>query len=266
MDASRTTLAGVYRREVRAELARVWENVYDWEHLPWLHRFAFSGIDLEDRGAWGWRARVGLAPAGSGAEILLELRTERSAGRYVARTLDGPGAGTEIWTRLEPRGAHTGIEVEFRVPAATPDRAAGAGAALERVYARLWDEDEAMMQRRAQELARPRARPRPPARVALGPLVALRERLPLLLEVGGERVRVVRIGDEVVAHSTRCPHWLGPLEEAVPEAGCIRCPWHGYRFDLRTGESADGRGLRLAPAPRVEIDASGEVALVSGGT
>ena len=28
---------------------------------------------------------------------------------------------------------------------------------------------------------------------------------------------------------------LGPLEEAAVEDGCVRCPWHGYRFDLRTG-------------------------------
>jgi nitrite reductase/ring-hydroxylating ferredoxin subunit len=51
------------------------------------------------------------------------------------------------------------------------------------------------------------------------------------------------------------------LESRQPQAtaievedGCVRCPWHGYRFDLRTGLSADGRGLRLAPAPEVRVD------------
>ena len=75
-------------------------------------------------------------------------------------------------------------------------------------------------------------------------------------------MRLVRLGGEVVAHSALCPHWLGPLEDAPLEQGCIRCPWHGYLFDLRTGASADGRRLRLAPAPRVEVDAGGMVALV----
>ena len=262
VDPAATTRVGVYRREVRADLSRVWENVFDWEHLPWLHRAAFSHIELVLRGSWGWRARVGLAPAETGRVILLELRTEREAGRYVARTLEGPGAGTEIWTRLEPRGAHTGIEIAFCVPGVASEHAAAVGAAFERLYARLWDEDEAMMLRRTQELSRPRDPAAPAARVALGPLARLRERLPLVLDVGGVRVRLVQFGDEIVAHSARCPHWLGPLEDAPLEDGCVRCPWHGYRFDVRTGASADGRRLHLAPAPRVEVDAEGRVALV----
>ena len=56
-----------------------------------------------------------------------------------------------------------------------------------------------------------------------------------------------------------------PLEEAVPENGRLRCPWHGYLFDLRTGMSADGRGRRLAPAPLVVVDpVTGEVTLNAG--
>ncbi len=255
---------GTYRREVRADLPRVWENVYDWEHLPWLHRFAFSGIELVERGSWGWRARVGLAPAGPARAILLELRTERDALRYCARTLEGPGAGSEIWTRLEPRGTHTGIEVEFWVPGVAPEHAAAVGGAFERLYARLWDEDEAMMLRRSRELALDRTRVSATASVALGPLADLRRRLPLVVDLAGERIRLVEVGDEVVAHSTRCPHWQGPLEDAPVEDGCVRCPWHGYRFDVRSGASADGRRLHLAPAARIEVDADGRVRLVCG--
>ena len=80
-------------------------------------------------------------------------------------------------------------------------------------------------------------------------------RLPLLVELDGEPFRILELEDGVlVAHSTICPHWLGPLDEAAPENGVLRCPWHGYRFDLRTGMSVDGRGCRLAPAPRVVVD------------
>jgi nitrite reductase/ring-hydroxylating ferredoxin subunit len=46
-------------------------------------------------------------------------------------------------------------------------------------------------------------------------------------------------------HGTVCPHLGGPLEGAPLADGCITCPWHGYRFDVRTGRNADGRGLRL---------------------
>jgi len=58
----------------------------------------------------------------------------------------------------------------------------------------------------------------------------------------------------LVAHGTICPHWLGPLEDAVPQNGRLRCPWHDYLFDVRTGTSADGRGYRLAPTRRVMVD------------
>ena len=95
---------------------------------------------------------------------------------------------------------------------------AGVPAAL---YERLWDQDEAMMVRR-QALLEGRIEP------------GARE-----VSVDGIRSRI----------ATVCPHLGGPLDDAPIEAGCITCPWHGYRFDVRTGESADGRRLRLRCAP-----------------
>jgi hypothetical protein len=46
----------------------------------------------------------------------------------------------------------------------------------------------------------------------------------------------------------------GPLDACLPQLGILQCPWHGYRFDLRTGLSADGRSYRLAPPVRVNLD------------
>ncbi len=129
-------------------------------------------------------------------------------------------------------------------------------------YARLWDQDEAMMVRREALLARSRTRSGVSgASLRLGPLAELR--LPLLVELDGQPFRILELEDgELVAHSTICPHWLGPLDEAAPENGVLRCPWHGYLFDLRTGMSVDGRGCRLAPAPSVVVDpVTGEVSL-----
>jgi nitrite reductase (NADH) small subunit len=34
-----------------------------------------------------------------------------------------------------------------------------------------------------------------------------------------------------------CPHEEGPLSEGSVEAGRVVCPWHGYAFDIRSGES-----------------------------
>ena len=113
-----------------------------------------------------------------------------------------------------------------------------------------------MMMRREALLARSRGRSGGSgASLRLGRLSELRSRLPLLVELDGEPFRVLALEDgTLIAHSTICPHWLGPLDEAAPENGVLRCPWHGYRFDLLTGASADGRACRLAPAPRVVVD------------
>ena len=101
------------------------------------------------------------------------------------------------------------------------------------------------------------------APLPLGPLSELRRRLPLLVEYDGEPCRILEIDGVLVAHATVCPHWLGPLDDAVPENGILRCPWHGYLFDVRTGASADGRGYRLAPAPRIVVEpVTGEVTLI----
>jgi nitrite reductase/ring-hydroxylating ferredoxin subunit len=102
--------------------------------------------------------------------------------------------------------------------------------------------------------------------LSLGPLSELRRQMPLLVEVDGEPFRILDIDGALVAHATTCPHWLGPLGEAMPVNGILRCPWHGYLFDLRTGQSADGRGYKLAPAPRIVVDpVTGEVILTPCG-
>jgi nitrite reductase/ring-hydroxylating ferredoxin subunit len=90
--------------------------------------------------------------------------------------------------------------------------------------------------------------------IALGKLDALLPRLPLLVDVEAETFQVVAVEGKLYAHATVCPHWLGPLTGVAVEDGCVRCPWHGFLFDVRSGESADGRDLRLDPAPRVLSD------------
>ncbi len=138
MGSPERTCVAVYERTVAASLERVWENVRDWEHLPWLHSSSFRSIECVDSGAWGWRARVGLQPASSGGEILIELMIEAERLRYVARTLEGAGRGTEIWTRLDPvDAARTDIAVEFQLPDVAPEAADSLGAAFTRLYTGL---------------------------------------------------------------------------------------------------------------------------------
>jgi nitrite reductase/ring-hydroxylating ferredoxin subunit len=46
---------------------------------------------------------------------------------------------------------------------------------------------------------------------------------------------------EDFAVSSRCRHQLGNLSEGRVDAdGCLVCPWHGARYDVRTGRMVDG--------------------------
>jgi nitrite reductase/ring-hydroxylating ferredoxin subunit len=256
-------LAATYQREVEASVARVWENVFDWEHLPALHAEHFCDVRLLEEHARGWRVAVTRQPGGLDRRIVIELDGERERTRYRVRIIDGAGAGTEIWTLFAARDAdRTAVEIRFYLPQTDPQKLAELGEAYRLAYTRLWDADERMMQRRealSGWTARPLPRPLP-----LGPIAELRQRLPLTLEIDGTSLRILALEDgEIVAHSTVCPHWRGPLDACLPQAGILRCPWHGYRFDLRTGLSADGRSYRLAPAVRVDVDATtGEAMLI----
>jgi len=263
-DTTPLTRVATYERTIRASLARIWENVLDWEHLPWLHRTSFQAIRLLDADHDGWRARV-TVPAAKPYEVDLDVRLDRANLRYLTRTVAGRGAGSKILTRLEPIDAHTTkIAVEFCLPDVAPARAPSVGDAYVRLYTQLWDEDEAMMVRRQALLdGESDARtPTPPARYRLGEVAALRARLPVIVEAAGRRFRVVDVGGAIIAHPTVCPHRGGPLDDAPVDDGCITCPWHGYRFDLRTGRSCDGRDYSLDAAPRVEIDPQSSLAFL----
>jgi nitrite reductase/ring-hydroxylating ferredoxin subunit len=242
-----------YQRSIRASIERVWENVFDWEHLPWLHRDSFCGLEHVESGPWGWRVHVGLPPADRSRRISLELLVEAEASRYVTRTIGGLGKGTEIWTRLSATDEETtDIEVEFLLPDVKPEQVDALGAAMTTLYTKLWDEDELMMMRRTQLLATGVADGE--KSMCLGTAAEVRTRTPFEVELGGRSYRVLELDGELLAHTTVCPHLLGPLGDAEVRDGRVVCPWHGYEFDLRTGRSCDGRSLRLRPRPKLEID------------
>lgn len=247
---SQLHLAGVYRRRVGASLARIWENVFDWEHLPALHDTSFSGVRLISH--VGDEQVVEIDDAG-GRTTTIRTVGLRAEHRYVVHTTEGRGTGSEVRVQLTPVEPHlTDIEVQYHVPENRPERLKVIGEAFVPFYARLWEEDEIMMRAREQRLRARRRTAREPVR--LGRLAEVEPALPLTVEFGGEPFRILRDGGELLAHAAVCPHWLGPLDETPVENGVMRCPWHGWRFDVRTGAEVDGRPCRLPPPPRVSLE------------
>jgi len=74
--------------------------------------------------------------------------------------------------------------------------------------------------------------------IAVARLADLGERERTLVRVGGTEIALFRIEERVYAIHNRCPHRAGPLIRGFVEPGpAVRCPMHGWRYDLATGES-----------------------------
>src|SRR5437667_11997945 len=86
-------LAVTYTREIRAGIERIWENVFDWEHLPVLHEMYFNAVGLIEIGGAGWRVALTKNPGTPGRRMVVELRADRENDRYRVQPLPGDGGG-----------------------------------------------------------------------------------------------------------------------------------------------------------------------------
>jgi nitrite reductase/ring-hydroxylating ferredoxin subunit len=81
---------------------------------------------------------------------------------------------------------------------------------------------------------------------------------PRIVELDGLRIVLARVGDAVYACGDVCTHRGGPLGEGKLNGARLACPWHGWMFDVRTGQCVfPGRGAAVASYP-VRLEA-GEI-------
>ncbi|MEM8499995.1 MAG: Rieske (2Fe-2S) protein [Pseudomonadota bacterium] len=256
---SSTNHVGSYRRRLPVSLERMYENALDWEHLPHLHNSSFTKIDCVDAGTWGWRATV-IDVNGQVNE--LELKLDRSRRRWITSNLSGPNEGAEIWTLVSPLGPHElEIVVDFFVPDVPLESREKLGRVYASVYTQLYDEDERMMVARQQAIdGRAGASTSAVGDLSIGALEALesgsvvtyRGRDYVLRCLAEDSVHATL--DDWVVYPRLCPHQLGPLDEGDVVDGVVSCPWHGYKFDVRTGENLTGHACKLSPLPTLDLN------------
>jgi 3-phenylpropionate/trans-cinnamate dioxygenase ferredoxin component len=58
----------------------------------------------------------------------------------------------------------------------------------------------------------------------------------LLVVVKGKEIALFNIEGSYFALDNLCTHEEGPLAEGEVEGHEVTCPWHGAKFDIRTGE------------------------------
>ena len=101
-------------------------------------------------------------------------------------------------------------------------------------------------------------------------VVARAEELPpgsrKLVEAGGRPIALFNLDGEYFAILDRCPHEGGSLSQGymvgrlsspcpgeyayAPRRDIVRCPWHAWEFDLRTGQSwCDPARMRVRSFP-----------------
>ena len=75
----------------------------------------------------------------------------------------------------------------------------------------------------------------------------------LRVDVDGTVLVIARVAGEVYAFQEYCTHRYGPLSEGALKNCEVLCPWHGSRFDVRTGKVTGGPAKVDLRTFRVEI-------------
>jgi nitrite reductase/ring-hydroxylating ferredoxin subunit len=65
------------------------------------------------------------------------------------------------------------------------------------------------------------------------------------VRAGEEEVALARVGDDFYATQNACIHLHGPLGEGRLEGPVLSCPWHGWQYDVRTGENEFDLAIQL---------------------
>jgi nitrite reductase/ring-hydroxylating ferredoxin subunit len=56
------------------------------------------------------------------------------------------------------------------------------------------------------------------------------------VDVAGEKVCIINIEGNYYAIGNVCTHMGGPLNEGTLQGFEVECPWHGSKFDVRSGQ------------------------------
>ena len=96
-------------------------------------------------------------------------------------------------------------------------------------------------------------------RVRVASLTEVPSGRPMLVEADGTSVVLVRVGDSVYACHDTCAHQGGPLSEGKLSGPRLACPWHGWTYDVRTGECVMPSRGGGVPSYPTRVDEAGSV-------
>jgi nitrite reductase (NADH) small subunit len=65
------------------------------------------------------------------------------------------------------------------------------------------------------------------------------------VRAGEEEIALANVDNEFFATQGHCLHLEGPLGDGELEDSVLACPWHGWRYDVRTGLNDFDHAIRL---------------------
>jgi nitrite reductase (NADH) small subunit len=66
---------------------------------------------------------------------------------------------------------------------------------------------------------------------------------------GGKTICVANVNGTISAMDNVCLHRGGPLGQGIIEGNKVVCPWHGWQWDVTTGEAAQNTSVKVAVYP-----------------
>jgi len=81
-----------------------------------------------------------------------------------------------------------------------------------------------------------------------------------VVEAGGKTIAVFNCDGAFYAIENACKHRGGPLGEGTLSGTRVTCPWHGWEYDVTSGECALDRSIK---AQKFDVKVEGDDILVS---
>ena len=85
------------------------------------------------------------------------------------------------------------------------------------------------------------------------------------VDLHGVPVLIANVGEDLYAYEDRCPGTPFPLAGGRVGDATLACPWHGCRYDLRTGRRLDAEGQPLDVLPIAVVGQEVRIGMVEGG-
>ena len=82
------------------------------------------------------------------------------------------------------------------------------------------------------------------------------------IEINGKAVGVFNVDGKFYAINDVCGHRGGPLAEGELDGTTVICPWHGWRYNVTTGEN---ELIPALPTEKFEVQLQGDDVLVDLG-